>query len=312
MILLIILVCVFGLAAGGFNYVYAIVTSRSYYTQEDDRFALFIGLSAVDVAMLVFEIILIKNPNAIFTGIHWVWILVIGILLFAGTVALGIYLCVTEDIFWTFERAKWYMGAIQVAVGILVLILMIVGLSTAKGKTYEVSSVDDLEILDNLPGTDEPYIIQITSDLDFEGIEPNEKYGTSYNTYIIEGNGHTISNIKYERTLEEEYTAFFEMSTTKKDTYNSSKIKNLNFDNCEFYITPNFYNEEKHEGKKCHFYLFGDETKSPVELQNVIITRSIVYALKGEENPLSVSNSVIGDIYPTDGENIDLRVIREE
>ncbi len=312
MILLIILVCVFGLSAGGFNYVYAIVTNRSYYTQEDDRFALFIGLSAMDVAMLVFEIILIKNPNAIFTGIHWIWILVIGILLFVGTVALGIYLCVTEGVFWTFERAKWYMGAIQVAVGILVLILMIVGLSAAQGKTYEVSSVDDLEILDNLPGTEEPYIIQITSDLDFEGIEPNEKYGTSYNTYIIEGNGHTISNIKYEKTLEEEYTAFFEMNTANDSTYTPSKIKNLNFDNCEFYLKPNYYNEEKHSGLKCHFYLFGDETKEAVTLSNVTITRSIVYAQKADENYLSDNNSLIGDIYPAQSENIDLRVIREE
>ena len=271
---------------GIFNYVIAMLKSKGKYISpvvySIGGWAIFLVCFAT---IMFFGALLVKDPTKIFVHIHWGWILVIGIAAFIILLVVGII--------WN-VRGITRMGSSLIVVGISTLVLMIMGLGSAGGAEYTISSASQFKLLDNLPGNFGGYVINITEDLDFEGISVDSYYGSD-NKYYIMGNGHTIKNLKYEATLEKGYTEFLKGDGT---------IEDLKLVDCEYYLKPNYYNEEAHEGYGCSFNIFGN-----YHLKNVEVD-AIVYTREADDSPLYENLSYVSVILPSvvvvDNENVTL------
>ena len=250
--------------------------------------------------LLAFDVLLLKNPQIIFTYIHYGWILGFGIGFFILLLVLGIILAVRGS------NLKVCISQIVVACGILAL--MIFGLTCAYKTTYKLSIASDFQILNNLPENDKhAYHVELTNDIDFEGEKVAETYGNG-SAFIFDGKGYSLKNIDYNVKVNDYSQYFFKFtySTTVK-----SKIKNLSIVNSEFHITPNHYYERSHEGAECDFYLF---SKSAL-LENVNLSITI-FAHKAEDNIKYSTPSKFDEIYPTsqteNGCNFNIKLIKED
>ena len=263
-------------AFGIFNYILAILKSKGYSIDSDTRV---IGNWIIVVAFLctltVLSAVLVKNPGAILTHLHWVWVMIIGILAFIALVVVGIIMV-------SIDNAR--LGFSLIVSGACTLALMITGLCLCKNvEYYEISSARGFNLLDNLPDKNGAYVIHITDDIDFGGRTIDGSFGDEDESFYIYGNGHTISGIRYEAELKESVD-FIEGEGT---------ITDLKLKDCEYYLKPNRYDKEAHRGYSVSFNLLGD-----FELTNIEID-AVVYKLPTDEmGALYENESTVGRIYP--------------
>ena len=266
-----VLLALFGI----FNYVIALLESKgkriSPIIRQIGGWAIFLVCFGT---IMFFGALLNKDPTKIFMYLHWGWVLVIGLAAFVILLVVGII--------WNVRRIT-HMGTSLIVVGISTLLLIIFGMSSAADAEYNISSADQLALLDNLPSNYDGYVINITEDLDFDGVTVDSYYGGD-GKYYINGNGHVIKNFRYEATLEEEYTEILRGSGT---------IENLSLVDCEYYLKPNNYSEEVHEGYGCSFNIFGDYT-----LKNVTVNGT-VYLQEAEESVMYETLSYVSVILPS-------------
>lgn len=277
---------------GVFNYIVAMLKSKGKYISpavySAGGWVIFLVCFAT---IMFFGALLNKDPGKILVHIHWIWITLIGIATFVIMLVVGILVSKRRDL---------RMGLSLIVVGISTLVLMIVGLGTAESATYEISNAQGFQLLENLPGNEDGYIINITDDIDFEGETLTDSFGYEYRTYHINGNGHTIKNIRYEQTLEEDETYFI---------LGEGSIKDLKFVDCEYYLKPDNYSEESHDGNGCYFNILGDFNYTNVEID------AVVYKQPAEESVLYETLSYISGVGPATSEgssnNFNI-VIKEE
>lgn len=228
---------------------------------------------------------LLKFPQIFYGSIHWGWVLGVGIALTAIALVIGIVWCV--------RGYELYICSLQIVLSACICAMMILGLSLAHKTTYFVSSVEDLNLLNNLPESEQAYHIEIQNNIDFKSAEVKSQYGNG-NIYIIEGNGHSFKNIDYNVSIDSYSQTFLKLSSSYSQNGPKSKISNLRIENSEFHITPNYYWDSSHEGEECDFYLF---TKD-LSLDNVKIDVTI-YVNEAEPNIRYETKSYIDEIYPT-------------
>lgn len=295
--MLIVLICISALIAalGIFNYVIAVLKSRGKTISSSVYSAATVGIFFVTSAVvLCLGVVLLRNPQAVFTEIHWGWILGFGI-------ALSIFLFVI-GIVWCIKGYQTYIGSTQMVLGVCVLAMMILGLCLAHTSTYSISTPKDLSLLNNLPNSQQPYQIEVVDDVDFEGVELESEYGNG-NTYIINGKGHVFKNIECKITIDNSSHTFLRGQ--------KSRILDLTVTDSEFHITPNYYYDKEHEGQECDFYLLSED----MYLDNVKIDVDI-YAKEAEDNIRYETKSYISKIYPTSQTNenysINVNIIRED
>lgn len=261
---------------GIFNYILALLRSKGRYISPAVYSACGWAVFLVCFATIMFfGALLNKDPGKILSHIHWIWIVIIGLATFVIMLVVGIIVSKRKDL---------RMGLSLILVGISTLVLMIAGLGMAEGATYEISTAQEFQLLENLPGNGVGYTINITDDIDFEGQTLSDSFGYEYRTYYINGNGHTIKNIRYEKELEADNTCFI---------LGQGTISNLNFENCEFYLKPNNYSEDSHYGNGCEFEIFSSE----YSLSNIEVN-AVVYKQPAEDSVLYESLSYISSIYP--------------
>lgn len=260
---------------GVFNYIVAMLKSKGKYispmVHSAGGWVIFLVCFGT---IMFFGALLNKDPGKILVHIHWIWITLIGIAAFVIMLVLGILVSRRRDL---------RMGLSLIVVGISTVVLMILGLGYAEEATYEISSAQEFQLLENLPGNEDGYVINITADIDFEGETFNGSIGQEYRTYHINGNGHTIKNIRYENTLEEDETYFI---------LGKGSIKDLKFVDCEYYLKPDNYSEESHDGNGCYFNILGDFNYTNVEID------AVVYKQPAEESVLYESLSYISSVGP--------------
>ena len=272
-----------------------------------------ISIDAIQVAIFITSILsviagvlLLKTPQLIFGVIHWGWVLGIGIVLFVGM------------IIWSLIMLGGGLDnklvATQIISACCMLALMIFGLCYAHVHTYELSSPDDFNLLENLPGKDEKfYRFEVKNDIDFAGYSLDKSYGDRDVNVIINGNGYKIKNIRYSATLEESTTFLvlgYGCQVKGSNSTVPSQIKDLVFENCEFEITPNSYDDRDHEGNEINFSIMSSAALEDVNMS------ATVYINKAEENMRYNSLSTIGKVLPENksenGSVINILVRREE
>ena len=225
-----------------------------------------ISLSALNFLPLLFSILLLKAPQVIFRIIDGIWAnMFIPVIMLFFVIGMSI----ADERGNKDER----LFSIQIIASVLTLTLTVLGFCFAHTHTYELSNPRDFKLLNHMPirfSSDNYYKFEVTNDIDFEGYKVREEYNGFLGIIVIEGNGYTIRNIKYSSELEQNgYFIYLGYQ---------SKISNLNFDNCEFEITPNSYDKKTHEGKEVTFSII-----SAASLDNVNINAT-VYIKNTEED----------------------------
>ena len=277
---------------GVFNYIVAMLKSKGKYISpavySAGGWVIFLVCFAT---IMFFGALLNKDPGKILTHIHWIWIMLIAIATFVIMLVVGILVSRRRDL---------RMGLSLIVVGISTLVLMIIGLGAAESATYEISSVQGFQLLENLPGNEDGYTINITDDIDFERETLTDSFGNEYRRYYIYGNGHTVKNIRYEQTLEEDETYFI---------LGEGTVQDLKFEDCEYYLKPDNYSEDSHDGNGCYFNILGKFSYTNVEID------AVVYKQPAEESVLYETLSYISGVGPATSEgssnNFNI-VIKEE
>ncbi len=289
-----------------------------YYTRSQKR-KLTINIVAwaalvLFIAIMGAAVLMVRAPELVFTNIHWGWTLAIGIASSIAAIAFAVIIL--------YNNFSFHCGASLILVGVCILVLCICGISLAAEQVYEISEARELNLLNNLPdNNDKAYHIEIVNDLDFDGVDVPESYGDFDKTFIINGNGHAIMNLKYEASLTED-TELFVMGRIYKggvsQKYISSQIKNLRFVDCEFRLTPNAYDDDERIGEACSFSIFTQKSydgSAYLVRDNVDIRRTTVRIMTAEEKPGYMTPSSIGNIYPantTEGSSqVDMKIVRE-
>ena len=250
-------------------------------------------MGGVSIAILIASILsvflgvcLLKFPQFFFVRMHWGWVLGVGLALTVFALVAGIVWCV--------KGYENYICSLQIVLSACICAMMILGLCLAHNTTYRVSTVEDLNLLNNLPNSEQAYHIDIQNDIDFKNAEVQKQYGNG-NAYIIEGNGHSFKNIEYRVSIDSYSQTFLKLySSSYSQSRAKSKINDLNIVNSEFYITPNYYYDWSHEGQGCSFYLLS----SDVSLNGVKIDVTI-YVEEAEDNIRYETKSFIEEIHPT-------------
>jgi len=304
--MIVVLICAVALVAalGIFNYVIAVLKSKgktiSSKVYSVATVAIFFVTSAVVLAL---GVVLLRNPQAVFTNIHWGWVLGSGIVLAVFLFVVGIVWCI--------KGYQTYIGSTQMVLGGCVLAMMIFGLCLAHNATYTFSASDDLNLLNNLPSSEKAYHIEVLNDIDFEGAELQAQYGNG-NAYIINGNGYVWKNIDYKISIDSYSQTFLRLyASSRSSSRANSRIYDLTIEDSEFHITPDYYYDRSHEGQGCDFYLLSEN----VSLDNVKIDVTI-YAEEAEDNIRYETKSFVEKIYPTtqttENYNINVNIIRED
>lgn len=308
MILLFILLGIFIVVGGGINYVCAILNKKK--STKKQLPGLFIAFFVDSVIMTVINVILLRNPQLIYTYIHWGWILGINIGLFVLAVIMGILLGV--------KGFKMIMATTQLIVGVCALTLMIFGLCLSHKTVYTISTASEFNILSNLPNSERhAYQIKIIDDIDFSGVDVSKGLGNDDCCFIIDGQGHIIKNIKYETIIDDGSKTFFTTGSAYKNenkNNQTSKISNLTIQDCEFIITPNYYSTYSREGEECYFGLFTYKAEDHLSQVNIINTK--VYVKRSIPNIRYEGLSTIKEISPSNtsvnGCNISIEITYEE
>lgn len=275
MIAVLIIFGVLLVAFGVFNYVLAILESKGYAINSKVHETGNWIIVFTFLCLLVFLCaMLVKNPGAILTHMHWGWVVLIGHIASAALAVIGSYFLTIGS-----ER----MGFSLIVAGVCTFGLMIAGLILSTTAEYEISSARGFNLLGNLPDKNGAYVIHITDDIDFKGRTVDGSFGDEDRTFYIYGNGHTIRNIKYEEELEES-VCFID---------GDGRITDLKLVDCEYYLQPNCYDEETHRGGSPYFDLLGNFKLTNIEID------AVVYKLPTNEmNALYENESTVGIIYP--------------
>ena len=240
-----------------------------------------IAMVLISLLLITIGIMLITDPQSVYVSIHWLWILGVGV--FAPIILALIPLL--------FDIKSFKL--IQAFFGIAIFVLMVCGIKLAPNTIYEIGAPEDINLFNNLPSpSGKTYYFEVVDDIDFDGFEFKESYGIPSSYVIIEGNGYTWSNIVYEITTDSYDITFFDLCTYASST-NYSGIQNLTITNSYFYITPNNYDEFKHEGRPVDFEIIS----SYIKFENFTL-EATVYCGEAEENIRSDSPSYMGKILP--------------
>lgn len=258
--------------------------------------ASWLALAIFGVA-LALMVLLIRQPNIIFTYVHWMIVVAIGV----ATLVISIVLAVA----WVNMYSGFEWAASCALIGVCTFVLMVLGICFAHEHVYEISKPEELNILTNLPSSeDDVYRIEITEDLDFRNVKPSDYYGHYDAVYIINGNGHSIKNLEYEAVLTNTLE-FFRMGSnydpSKTPSTVCSRVIDINLEDCDFYLTPNAYDESEKVGLTCDFNIFtvrAEFDSVNVVLDDVDINRTTVYIRPAEDNTRYITKSTVGEIRP--------------
>ena len=187
-------------------------------------------MGGVSIAILIASILsvflgvcLLKFPQFFFVRMHWGWVLGVGLALTVFALVAGIVWCV--------KGYENYIGSLQIVLSACICAMMVLGLCLAHNTTYRVSTVEDLNLLNNLPNSEQAYHIDIQNDIDFKNAEVQKQYGNG-NAYIIEGNGHSFKNIEYRVSIDSYSQTFLKLySSSYSQSRAKSKINDLNIVN---------------------------------------------------------------------------------
>ena len=306
--MIVVLICAVALVAalGIFNYVIAVLKSKGKTISPKVYSVATVTIIFVTTAVvLVLGVVLLRNPQAVFTNIHWGWVLGSGIVLTLFFFVVGVI--------WLIKGYQTSIGSTQIVLGGCILTMMIFGLCLAHNTTYKISTVNDLNLLDNLPSSDKAYRIEIVNDIDFKGAELKAHYGNDSNIYFIYGNGYTWKNINYEASIMSSNHTFLSLYASRYYSKSNSRIYDLTIEDSEFYLTPNCYSSRDHEGKECNFYLISTD----VDLDNVTIDITVyIKEAAAIDNIRYETKSYINKIYPmsqvSDSCNINVNIVRED
>ncbi len=197
------------------------------------------------LGLVVTGIVLVKDPQLFYRGMHWGFVLGFGIVF---TIAMFVFAFVSGN-----YNEK--MGFTQLLFAAIFLILLICGLCFPNRTVYVIKDAYDFNLLNNLPPSKEvAYQFELAHDIDFSGVEPQNVYGTLFRTnYVLDGKGHSIKNLKYVRELTGDNATF--ISVGSGDT-----IKNLTLENSTFHLTPNNY--QNYSGAECGFKIISGHTEN--------------------------------------------------
>lgn len=297
MFFILAIVVAYFVIVGVYSYVYALVSKKTSKSG-GYGFGFFVGYFGINVAMIIFEIVLLVNPVLGFACVHWGWILAVGILMCIASIVIGIY--------FIYQNVENYedtlvQGIVYILLGILVLTFSIFGVTAVRqAPTVTISNAFEMRCLANMPQNKNGlYKVELDKDIDFDGKKPS-KYGTSNSNFAINGNGHSIKNINFELELEEENSYLFKFGDL-------SKLENVKIENWNVTLIPNYYDDVSHEGKLTNYYLFGenDIKMNGLAFENVVIT-----VKPGKDNLTSITPSTIGEIKTYGRE--DITIVRED
>ena len=202
------------------------------------------------------------NWQAVLVRLHWVVILVIGLVLFVAitTSIIGAILyyltCYRPKILFKVKMVGSLI--ISIIATIICSILFVSGMIALSNGTYHIKNTDDFNLFVNAPNADcSTYILD--NDIDFEG-KNCDTWGAIVNfSGTFDGNYHTIKNLHFEGTAVELGHAANRGSMG--NTYgmglfgnNLGVIKNLTVENCEMVVTDlaksnrNYTNEYQFAG----------------------------------------------------------------
>ena len=287
MILPIALVVIFALTVGVYNYV---TISRGSSGRGFALESLYLATFVSCGIMLVVGLLAMRAPSFIFTYIHWGWFLACSIVVFL--------LCIFMMILLINDSAEAYWSALVTFIGILVIVFGIVAPVRADKHTYEISKPQHFNLLTNLPGDKKNvYYFELGEDIDFTGKKVKDSYGSKRVCYRINGNGHSIKGISYTAELKEDgYLFIGGEAQDGTGSYYSSRISNVVFEDMAFILTPNAYDEDRHEGLSADFNMFSEiGTSRHVSLDNVTV-KANVRVTEAVENYRSINPSEVGAI----------------
>ena len=219
--------------------------SREYIVEEKSvsgfqkiTTSLFSVFSFLFVALNLACVLIFINPKMVFKYIHFGW--VIGVVLFVSALSVItgiIFINIIEDSSCKYEDNKqvvkrlFYKNVMLIVFSIIAVLLMIIGLTTTKNKTIEISSREDFGIIDNLPNAANCKY-QLTNDIDFENTSPKFWNKLELGEHgFFDGNGYSLKNVNIP-------TAYGTRADGLGDGYfgmfivNYGVIKNLKLDNC--------------------------------------------------------------------------------
>ena len=287
MILPIALVVIFALTVGVYNYV---TISRGSSGRGFALESLYLATFVSCGIMLVVGLLAMRAPSFIFTYIHWGWFLACSIVVFL--------LCIFMMILLINDSAEAYWSALVTFIGILVIVFGIVAPVRADKHTYEISKPQHFNLLTNLPGDKKNvYYFELGEDIDFTGKKVKDSYGSKRVCYRINGNGHSIKGISYTAELKEDGYLFIGGEAQDDiGNYYSSRISNVVFEDMVIVLTPNAYDEDRHEGLSADFNMFSEiGTSRHVSLDNVTV-KANVRVTEAVENYRSINPSEVGAI----------------
>ena len=289
MILPISLVVIFALTVGVYNYVsISRGSSGRGFALESIYLASFVSCGI----MLIVGLLAMRAPRFIFTYIHWGWFLGCSIVVFL--------LCIFMMVLLINDSAEAYWSALMTFVGLLIIVFGIVAPVRADKHTYEITKPQHFNLLNNLPADKKNvYYFELTEDIDFTGKKVKDEYGRKNICYSINGNGHTVRGIRYERELKQNEAMFIGGQLYHKNGYeisHESEMKNIIFEDMSIILTPNAYNEDIHEGIEVDFALFSsNESNYAIELSGVTVKAS-VRVTEAVENYRSINPSEISAV----------------
>ena len=287
MILPIALVVIFALTVGVYNYV---TISRGSSGRGFALESLYLATFVSCGIMLVVGLLAMRAPSFIFTYIHWGWFLACSIVVFL--------LCIFMMILLINDSAEAYWSALVTFIGILVIVFGIVAPVRADKHTYEISKPQHFNLLTNLPGDKKNiYYFELGEDIDFTGKKVKDSYGSKRVCYRIDGNGHSIKGISYTAELKEDGCLFIGGEAQDgTGSYYSSRISNVVFEDMVLILTPNAYDEDRHEGLSVNFNMFSEiGTSRHISLDNVTV-KANVRVTEAVENYRSINPSEVGAI----------------
>lgn len=321
MYLFLIIAGVFVLIAGGTNYV-LVLKNRSARSMVSSK-GLLVAFFVASLLMLLYNALANQFPNIAFLYVHYGWFYGISIVVFVLSLILGFLQLFIYNKH-SFER-KTNLGVSQILVGVFVLILMISGGETANRYWYQISRPEEFALMKNIPiGDDEHAYFALVEDIDFEGQTVTEPFGREGAKYVLNGNGHTISNLNADFVLTEKVNALFlnaygysldpEVDIGSVEYEKIYSVYNIVFKDCSFTLTPNGYDEDRFSSYKCDFALAKSNDSEAILSRGISMLNTTVTVKPAIENIRSIDKTSIGEIFAelVESDLSGLNIVREE
>lgn len=180
--------------------------------------------------LYIFGIILLINPMVIYKMLHYGWI--IG--LFIGIAVLGLIITIV----WRHNLSINKGVTALMSIGSIGLIpVMILGVVLSLNATYYISKAEDMKVLANAP-TNYNTAFVLENDIDFTDKDVSWFGGQKKFEGIFDGQGYTLSNIHVKTKCKSMNSGSDSHQGLGFVRENWGIIRNLNFKDCSFTITP--------------------------------------------------------------------------